>query len=131
MEKQVQYCLDATHPYALAVTENIVKACQVKSLPYIRVLRAEGKRKAVFQKKKEAVIYKESIEEAAAYLRHTTGSILLTTGSKELEKYTVIPDYKNRCYARVLPVVSVMEKCRQLGFEGKNLIGMQGPFVKN
>lgn len=130
-EKQVQYCLDATHPYALAVTENIVKACQVKSLPYIRVLRAEGEEESsVSEKKKEAVIYKESIEEAAAYLSHTTGSILLTTGSKELEKYTVIPDYKNRCYARVLPVVSVMEKCRQLGFKGKNLIGMQGPFCE-
>ncbi len=126
-EKEPEYCLDATHPYAMAVTENIRKACQKKSIAYIRVLREGADR---FLEEKESVIYRESIEEAAEYLRHTTGNILLTTGSKELEKYTVIEDYKERCYARVLPIASVVEKCRQLGFEGKNLIGMQGPFME-
>lgn len=126
-EKEPEYCLDATHPYAVAVTENIRKACQKKGISYIRVLR-EGADS--FSEEKESVICKESVEEAAEYLHHTTGNILLTTGSKELEKYTVIEDYKERCYARVLPIASVMEKCRRLGFEGKNLIGMQGPFME-
>ena len=150
-EKQADYCLDATHPYAVEVTKNLVAACEQAGLPYIRVLRQEieeknclsslqhgegvrsGKTESHFVKQKsgeieETAVFVESVEQAAEYLCHTTGNIFLTTGSKELEKYTVIPDYQNRCIARVLPTLPVMEKCKALGFEGKNLIGMQGPF---
>ena len=57
-----------------------------------------------------------------------TGNILITTGSKELHLYTQIPDYESRCTARVLPAQSVVETCTELGFTGKHLICMQGPF---
>lgn len=127
-EAKVNYCLDATHPYAAVVTENIVQACQNCNLQYIRVLRAEGEIEKNAKNGDTEIYYKDSIEEAAAFLNDTEGNILITTGSKELEKYTVIENYKDRCYVRVLPTASVMEKCRRLGFEGRNLIGMQGPF---
>lgn len=116
-------CLDATHPYAAQVTENISKACQSLSLCYVRVRRHEAAAKGA-----AAVIYRESIAAAVEYLSDTKGNILITTGSRDLEEYTKLPDYKSRCFARVLPTLSVMEKCRALGFEGRNLIGMQGPF---
>lgn len=70
----------------------------------------------------------ESPEEAAEFLSGTEGNIFLTTGSKELAKFTVIPDYKERIFARVLSVPSVIQSCAELGIEGKHLIGMQGPF---
>lgn len=127
-EISAEYCLDATHPYASAVTENIYNACRGTRLPYIRVLRKEGKFETDRNKGDVQVVYKESIEDAAAFLNNTTGNILITTGSRDLEQYTQITDYKNRCFARVLPTVQVVEKCRGLGFEGRNLIGMQGPF---
>lgn len=122
-EIKPDYCLDATHPYAKEATENIKKACEDGGFPYIRVLRKE-------EETTGDVIYKKSVEEAAAFLQETTGNILITTGSRDLEKYTVITDYKTRCFARVLPTLPVMEKCKELGFEGRNLIGMQGPFGK-
>lgn len=129
-------CLDATHPYAAAVTENIFEACKKEKLPYIRVLRSEvpltdagrnleaggdrcGQPKAVFV---------ESIPDAVRFLASTEGNIFITTGSRDLEEYTKLPGFRERCFARVLPTPSVMEKCRALGFEGKNLTGMQGPF---
>ncbi|MDO4331225.1 MAG: precorrin-6A reductase [Eubacteriales bacterium] len=114
-------CLDATHPYAAAVTENIREACLHTGLSYIRVLRRE-------EKTEGAVVYRESIEDAVRYLASVEGNIFITTGSKELEAFTKLPGYRQRCFARVLPTLSVMEKCKGLGFEGKNLIGMQGPF---
>ncbi len=123
----VGYCLDATHPYAVEVTKNIVTACERIGLPYIRILRREIEERRIGQEQ-DSVLFVENAEQAAAYLCHTSGNIFLTTGSKELEKFTIIPDYKNRCIARVLPTLSVMEKCKALGFEGRNLIGMQGPF---
>ena len=113
--------LDATHPYAAEVTKNIRKACENAGVRYQRVLRPEG------DKSGEAV-YVESPEEAAEFLSGTEGNIFLTTGSKELAKFTVIPDYKERIFARVLSVPSVIQSCAELGIEGKHLIGMQGPF---
>lgn len=114
------YCLDATHPYAALVTENVQNACRDLGVPYIRVYRQE--------EGGGDFISVGSVEEAAKFLSEVSGNIFLTTGSKELDKYTVIPDYKTRCFARVLPTVEVLEKCRALGFEGRNLIAMQGPF---
>lgn len=114
------YCLDATHPYASQVTANICKACEKRGVPYIRVYRQEEKGGDY-----QSV---QSIEQAAEFLKHTEGNILITTGSKELEKYTLIPSYETRCFVRVLPAASVLEKCRELGFSGKNIIAMQGPF---
>lgn len=62
------------------------------------------------------------------FWRGSEGNILLTTGSKELGKYTALSDAGERIYARVLSLPSVMETCKGYGFEGKHLIGMQGPF---
>lgn len=117
--------LDATHPYAAEVTEHIRTACGQLQLSLLRVRRKEEQGAEAGA---ESVIFVDSVEAAAAYLRNTEGKILLTTGSKELEKYTVIENYRERCVARVLPTLSVMEKCSGLGFQGKNLIAMQGPF---
>lgn len=113
--------LDATHPYAAEVTKNIRTACESAGVLYQRILRPEG------EKNSEA-IYVESTEEAAAFLSSTEGNIFLTTGSKELAKFTGIPDYKERLFARVLSIPSVIRSCAELGIEGKHLIGMQGPF---
>lgn len=121
-------CMDATHPYAAQVTKNIAKACAEINLPYVRVERDEGKFDTDADEEIGRVMYQDSVEEAAEFLNHTTGNILITTGSKELDKYTVIKDYQERCFARVLPTASVIERCKELGFEGRNLIGMQGPF---
>lgn len=121
----VAYCVDATHPYAVEVTDNIMVACRNVELPYIRVMRDE---EMLEEGQKSQLIFAADMAEAVEYLTKVTGNIFITTGSKELEKYTVIPDYQTRCVARVLPTLPVMEKCKELGFEGKNLIGMQGPF---
>lgn len=117
------FCLDATHPYAAVVTKNVRNACQRQKISYIRIRREEN---SVMEG--ASIHAAETVEAAAAFLAHTQGNIFITTGSKELEKYTRIPDYKNRCTARVLPTEEVVKKCRELGFEGKNLICMQGPF---
>jgi len=69
-----------------------------------------------------------SADEAAAYLAGTSANVLLTTGSKELSCFTSVPDYQNRLFARVLSLPSVVASCAALGFSGRNLICMQGPF---
>ena len=54
----------------------------------------------------------------------------LTTGSKELKAFTALPDFEKRLYARVLSTPEVATMAASLGFVGKHLICMQGPFSK-
>ncbi|MDO4273154.1 MAG: precorrin-6A reductase [Eubacteriales bacterium] len=121
-EIRPELVLDATHPYAAQVTENIQTACRVLSVPYERVLREEGEHQG-------DAVYVSSTEEAVEYLKGTEGNILLTTGSKELAKFALLPDYEERLYARVLSLPSVLEACRDLRIEGRHLLGLQGPFT--
>lgn len=144
---QADICVDATHPYAVIVTQNIYQACKVVGVPYVRVRRemqeepgnadsvmqmsgthiadADGKR---YTDEISDSVYVKDTQAAVDYLKGVTGNILITTGSKELHLYTQIPDYESRCTARVLPTQSVVEACTELGFTGKHLICMQGPF---
>lgn len=122
-EHKPQVVVDATHPYAAVVTANIRQACAHTGYPYVRLLREESARE------KQAV-YVDSLEDAVEYLKGTQGNILSTTGSKELKTFTALPQYEQRIYARVLSLPSVVEACSAMGFEGKHLICMQGPFSR-
>ena len=73
--------IDATHPYAAAVTENIRAACRRTGRRYIRVLRDSTLTGG------EEAVYVDSPEEAADYLADTEGAIFLTTGSRELPAF--------------------------------------------
>lgn len=115
--------VDATHPYAAVVTENIRGACDKIGISYVRLLREKGEHQ-------ESAVYVDSTEEAARYLASTEGRILVTTGSKELSAFTVIPNYQERVFARVLSLPKVVASCSELGFEGRHLICMQGPFTR-
>ncbi len=114
--------IDATHPYAKIVTENIVNACEKTNIKYLRLNRNQAE--TVEAK------YFSDIEETVDYLSETKGNILLTTGSKELDKFTRIPDFKKRIYPRVLPLDLSLELCKINGYDSPHIIAMQGPFTE-
>lgn len=122
-ETRFDYVIDTTHPYARLASDNIKAACRRAGCEYIRVLRSSGVRNQM------DCLFFGSHEEAAAYLNRTEGNVLLTIGSKELSQYTKVQDYQKRLFPRVLPMVEVVESCYGLGFSGKQLICMQGPFT--
>lgn len=122
-QEKIKLVIDATHPYAVIVSENIKKACREQKVSYQRLLRS-----SVQMANDEDAVFVDSVEEAAQFLNAVTGNVLITTGSKELEKFTVVDGYKERLYARVLSTPQVAKACADLGFEGKHLICMQGPF---
>ena len=126
--------IDATHPYAVEVTRNIRIACSGrKGLRLIRCLREPGigdsrPGAGVVHMPGAGVVHMPDVETAVTWLSSVTGNILVTTGSKELSSYTRIRDYEQRIYARVLPSEEAVARCRSLGFEGRHIIAMQGPF---
>lgn len=115
--------MDATHPYAAVVSENVAAACKKAGVEYLRLIRESSTSET------EDAVLVDSVDEAVNFLKETEGNILATTGSpKELFKYTVIPNYESRVFARVLSTAEVASACEKLGFVGRNLICMQGPF---
>lgn len=119
----IHLVIDATHPHARLVSEEIQEACGRTGVRLERCLRAEGE-----QNKARDWVEVDSIQEAVSFLSSVSGVIFATTGSKELEALCQIPDYQKRVYARVLPTSNVLKKCEKLGITGSHLIAMQGPF---
>ncbi|MCP1102181.1 precorrin-6A/cobalt-precorrin-6A reductase [Aequitasia blattaphilus] len=127
LDKKIHIVIDGTHPFAQLVTANIKKACKKQGVTYLRCLREPEQRESSLQGNENMIVV-QSVQEAVAYISQTEGNVLITTGSKELGLYTKIPNYQTRCYARVLSVKESVEKAIALGFQGKHLIAMQGPF---
>lgn len=118
--EEIALVLDATHPYAVLATENIRCACRAEQVPYQRIVREE--------QWEEGMLSFGSIGEAVAFLQEKEGSVFVTTGSSELQRYTILQNYRERIYARVLPDARVVFECTAMGIEGRHLIAMQGPF---
>ena len=121
LKNQKPLVIDATHPYAAEVTKNIQAACESTGAEYLRVLRENQGNSDLGD-----CVYVETVEAAVAYLQKTTGNILATTAAK----YTALSDFENRVFLRVLSLPNVVAECARLGFQGKNLLCMQGPFSK-
>ena len=124
-ENAITHVVDATHPYAVEVTENIRKAAEQSEAVYIRLLREETSGIALNE---TAWIQVGSVQEAVDFLKDHPGNVLAATGSRELHLYTQIPDFRNRVFARILSTAESMDIASRLGFQGRNLICMQGPF---
>ena len=118
--------VDATHPYAKVVTENLKKACDTLELSYIRVNRESSSN---YDKTLNVESY-SSTEECAKRLCMETGNILLSTGSKELACYTKHKELIDRIYVRVLPSVEAIDLCKKASINEKNIIAMYGPHTK-
>lgn len=124
-ENSFDLVIDTTHPYAVEVSNNIIAAVAKTNTKYLRLNRDNEN-----IKNQEDLIFVNSVEEAVKLLKETQGNVLITTGSKELKKYTDIENYKERLYARVLSTPNVVLECNKLGFVGSHLFCMQGPFIE-
>ncbi len=125
-ENMYDIVVDATHPYATTVSKHIRKGCERAGVEYIRLRRVDSD---VFPDLD--IVTVDSVDDAVNWLTVHEGMVLAATGSKELEKYTHLPDFKERVVARVLSTKESMERCIELGFEGRNLICAQGPFSED
>lgn len=121
--EQFELVIDATHPYASVVTENICAACTATGTEYLRLLRSGAA--AI-----EDAVFVSDIAGAVEYLNTVDGNIMLTTGSKELIKFVSIRDFENRIFARVLPMEESLRLCQEAGVKNAHILAMQGPFSK-
>lgn len=125
-QESVDIIVDATHPYAVNVSSNIKKAGNKAGIPVKTVYRESDLQDDIL----EQLIRVSDYQNASDYLKYTSGRILLTIGSNNLEYFTI---YKllDRLVVRVLPTVDSIKKCITLGLSPKQIIAMQGPFSKD
>lgn len=112
--------VDATHPFAKIVSQNAKTAAEHCSIQYYRIVRETNIN--------EYNKYFDTVEDIVDYLNGGDGNILLTTGSKDLDKFIDVKNYEDRIFVRVLPMESSLKKAIELGYSNKNIICMQGPF---
>ncbi|MHB9022713.1 MAG: precorrin-6A reductase [Armatimonadota bacterium] len=115
--------VDATHPFATAITEMAIAMCEQSNVPYVRFERPDSALSA-------RVFLAGSPEEAAALAveKAQGGTIFLTVGSKTLSTYLdAARAAQCRVVARVLPVVDSLNECTRLGLQPRDIVAMQGP----
>lgn len=124
-EEEFLAVVDATHPFAVEVSENIRDSAAKAQLPYLRLQRETGDASLA-----EGIFFVKSQEECCRLLSCMEGKILLTTGSKELHRYCRDQALRERLFVRVLPGEESIRICREQGILGRQVIAMQGPFSK-
>lgn len=120
-EQGFDIVIDATHPYADRATQNIAQACRDANVEYLRALRASTADSS------DGVCVPDSAA-CAEFLKTVSGSVLLTTGSKELPAFCGDEALRERLYVRVLPMQASLEICASCGIRPERIIAMQGPF---
>ncbi|ADO84132.1 precorrin-6A reductase [Ilyobacter polytropus] len=118
---RVDLVLDASHPYAVNVSQNAIEASTAEGIDYLRfereMLNYDGGVKFT------------SMEELTKYLGGLKEKILVTLGSNNLSYFKDISNLEN-IYFRILPVKESLEKAEKAGILPKQLIAVQGPFSK-
>lgn len=117
--RDFELVIDATHPYAEAVSAHIRAACSKTGIPLRRVLRAASQ--------EDGCIRVDSCQAAAEYLQSRPGKVLVATGSKALRDYGCLPP--ERIYPRVLPTHEALNICEEMGIPHRNILALQGPFT--
>ena len=117
----IRLFVDASHPYAVNVSENAMSACKEAGIPYVRYERDLTK----IDYPHTYVVH--SYEEAAEMAEMLGKKVFLTTGSRNLK--TFIDALKlsgTEVTARVLPTKEVLGLCEQVGLDPGHIVAMQG-----
>ena len=112
--------LDATHPYADAVSRNIRAACERATTAYLRVRRESAK--------EDGFLSFPSMDALIQWLNTTEGVIFSGLGAKEARALTAVTGFEHRVWLRILPFIEGLNACLGAGFPAKHIICMQGPF---
>ncbi|MEN0614752.1 cobalt-precorrin-6A reductase [Klebsiella indica] len=120
---RTRWVIDASHPYAEAVSRNIIRACAEAGVLLSRYQRPEQ-----LSGLTHPLLYTvRNIDEACEVARGLGQRVLLTTGSKDLARWRAGLAGKT-LLARVLPVPDAIAQCAELGFGVNEIFALCGPF---
>ena len=120
VEQTPRIVVDATHPYASIVSQNLRTACAGTHTPYLRIKRARAQ--------EDGVVMFSDLTTLVDWLNNEDGTIFSSLGAKEARALTAVHGYEQRVWLRILPLADGLSDCVAMGYPPKHIICMQGPF---
>ncbi len=120
---QIKKIIDLTHPYAVEVSKNAIETSKKLDIPYYRYER----KNLLYEGVKEFSELSHMVREVELNIEDR--KILSTLGSNNIDKFKYLSKKEN-FFARILPMVEALEKCKKAKLLSKNIMAMQGPFSK-
>ena len=122
VQHQAAALIDATHPYATLMSQQLIALSRELSLPYLRYERASALGSEPHQLCADAT-------EAAIKAIAQGKRIFLATGSKDLATFLQAPGARERdWFVRVTADPDFLQRALDLGVPRNHLCAMQGPF---
>lgn len=118
-QEKIIAIVDASHPYAIAISETVIKIAQVLQIPYLRYERAE-------LVPSQNITVLEDFETLLTGNYLTNHRVLLTVG------YKILPRFKQWqsqavLFARILPSMESLKVALESGFTSDRLIAIRPP----
>jgi precorrin-6A/cobalt-precorrin-6A reductase len=118
-QEKIIAIVDASHPYAIAISETVIKVAQALQIPYLRYERAE-----LVPSPNITVL--ENFETLLAENYLTNQRVLLTVGYKVLPKFKIWQS-QAVLFARILPSLESLKVALESGFTSDRLIAIRPP----
>ncbi len=121
-QSQALAIVDATHPYADQISDQLISLATSLNIPYIRYERPEA------PKASDALVC-DSVEEAAGRAMTAGKRIFLATGSSDIKIFLRQPDSEFRLwFTRTTADPDFVQKAIDSGIPRQRICAMQGPF---
>ena len=122
LESRARVIVDATHPYADQMSEQLIGLSRELGLPYLRYERPSSLDPT------QAVLC-GSMSDAAERAISVGQRIFLATGSKDLATFLRAPEAdKREWWVRITPEPGLLRRAIELGIPRDHILAMQGPF---
>lgn len=121
-QQQITAVLDASHPYAVEISQMAIRAAVKQQIPYLRFERLAAKT----QTNNLQVISLDSFDTLLGGNYLYQQRVLLTIGYKALPLFRSWQD-KSTLFSRILPAVASLEAAIAAGFSSERLIALRPP----
>ncbi len=119
-EKNIDFLVDMSHPFAVEVSRNAKEAANKESVPYLRYERE------TVQDQQGICRRFPDFPSAVEALKKIEGNIFLTIGSKNLHYFKALPDFGERCYMRVLADSRILAELEEMKIDPAHIFAMKG-----
>lgn len=117
----VRGIIDASHPFAVNISQQVIEFAQAKDIPYLRYERPSLNRQS-------EAIYLDSFEDLLESNYLESKKILLTVGCQALSRFKLWHE-KSVLYARILPKLESLKMALDAGFSESKIIALRPPIT--
>lgn len=118
-QQKIIAIVDASHPYAIAISETVIQIAQNLQIPYLRYERAE-------LVPSQNITVLEDFETLLTGNYLTNQRVLLTVGYKTLPRFKIWQS-QAVLFARILPSIESLKVALESGFTSDHLIAIRPP----